>query len=110
MGTLLDSFQSYSATRSRSPVPEAAVSGKRDSYSVAALWLFYFFVSGNDRQNFVCLNQNPFHASTNTTFLRKVTLLLFHEDENIGGVRTCASLEKDVVEKDVVIALPGERK
>ena len=46
MGTLLDSFQSYGATRSRSPVPQAAVSGKRDSSFVAAVWaILIFFVS-----------------------------------------------------------------
>ena len=43
MGTLLDFFQSYGATRSRSPVPQAAVSGKRDSSSVAAVWAVLFF-------------------------------------------------------------------
>ena len=42
MSTLPDSFQSYSATRSRSPVPQTTASGKRDSSSVAALWLLYF--------------------------------------------------------------------
>ena len=45
MGTLLDSVQSYGATRCRSPVPQAAVSGKRDSSSVAAVWLSYCFLS-----------------------------------------------------------------
>ena len=43
MGTLLDSFQSYGATRSRSPVPQVAVSGKRESFSVAAVWVILFF-------------------------------------------------------------------
>ena len=39
MGTLLDRFRSYGATCSRSPAPQATVSGKHDSSSVAALWL-----------------------------------------------------------------------
>ena len=43
MGTLLDSFQSYGSMRPRSPVPEAAVSGKRDSSSVAAVWAIHFY-------------------------------------------------------------------
>ena len=75
MGTRLDSFQSHSATRSRPPVPQATISGKRDSSSVAAHWLPYFFVSRNDQQKFRLLNQNTFHASTNTTSYVK---LRFH--------------------------------
>lgn len=47
MGTLLDSVQSYGATRSRPPAPQATVSGKHDSSPVTAL------VSRNDRQKFV---------------------------------------------------------
>ena len=43
MGTLLDSFQSYGATRSRPPVPQTAVSGKRDSSSVATVWAILIF-------------------------------------------------------------------
>ena len=74
MGTLLDSFQSYGATRSRSPVPQEAVSGKRDSSSVAAVWLSYFLVSRRSTKMCV-LNENPFHASTNATLLREVTYL-----------------------------------
>ena len=54
MGTLLDSFQSYGATRSRSPVPQAAVSGKRDSSSVAAVWAILIFSSRDDRPKIVC--------------------------------------------------------
>ena len=50
MGTLLDSCQFYGATRSRSPVPQAAVSGKRDCSSVAAVWAILFFSSRDDRQ------------------------------------------------------------
>ena len=48
MGTLLDPFQSYGATRSRFPVPRAAVSGKRGSPSVG---LSYFFVSRRSTKN-----------------------------------------------------------
>ena len=59
MGTLLDSFQSYGATRSGSPVPQATVPGKRDSSSVAAVWLSYFFVSRDDRQEVVCKIRIP---------------------------------------------------
>ena len=73
IGTLRSSFQSYGATRSRSPAPQATVSGKRDSSSVVFLWLSYVFVSRNVRQSSRLLQQNPFHASTNTTFLHKVT-------------------------------------
>ena len=43
MGTLLDFFQSYGATRSCSPVPQAAVSGKRDSSSVDDVWTILIF-------------------------------------------------------------------
>ena len=43
MGTLLDCFQSYGAMRARSRVPQATVSGKRDSSSVAAVWVILFF-------------------------------------------------------------------
>ena len=43
MGTLLDSFQSYGANRSRFPGPQVAVPGKRDTSSVVAVGLSYFF-------------------------------------------------------------------
>ena len=43
MGTLLDSFQYYGGTRPRSPVSQAAVSGKRDSSPVAVVGVFQIF-------------------------------------------------------------------
>ena len=73
MGTLLDSFQSYGAKRSRFSVPQATVPDKRDSSSVAAVWLSYIFRVARRSTIIRLRNQNPFHASTNTTFLRKVT-------------------------------------
>ena len=55
-------------------MPQATVPGKRDSSSVAAVWLSYFFYCLARRSTIIrLLNQNPFHASANTTFLRKVT-------------------------------------
>ena len=72
MGTLLDSFLSYGATRSQIAVPQATVSGKRESSSVAAVWVILFFRLEMINKNRL-FNQNPFHASTNTFLLRKLT-------------------------------------
>ena len=83
MGMLLDSFQSYGATRSRSPLRQATVPGKRDSSSVAAVSILFFRLAKRSTR-IRLLNQNPFHASTNTTSLSKVT---FCKDECRRNIR-----------------------
>ena len=66
LGTLLDSFQSYGATRSRSPVPQAAVSGKHDSSSVAVVWAILILSSQDDRPKIVCKTRIPSTSSVKT--------------------------------------------
>ena len=72
MDTLFDSFQSYGATRSRSPVPQAAEPLASATALLSLLsGLSHPFVS-RPSTKIRLLNQNPFfHASTNTTFPRK---------------------------------------
>ena len=47
--------------------PKRPVSGKRDRSSVAAIWAILFFRIETIDKNRL-LNQNPFHAFTNTTY------------------------------------------
>ena len=60
MGTLLGSFRSYGATRSRSPVPQTAVSLASATALVSLLYgLSHFFSSQDDRPKIVCKSRIP---------------------------------------------------
>ena len=69
-GTPLDSFQSYGATRSLPCAPGGRLWQAQQLVCRYCLGYPIFFVSRRSTKNRL-LNQNPFHASTNTTLLRK---------------------------------------